>query len=83
MREITFPIVGFIIVNILETKLYTCRLINTGSEITIFKSFILKNWEKTKISIKRVTGNKERITKQKEIVEIMIQNKIIKIGKVY
>ena len=37
----------------------------------------------TKISIKCVTGNKENITKQKENVEIMIHNKIIKIGKVY
>ena len=30
-----------------------------------------------------MTGEKEKITKQKENVEIMIQNKIIKIGKVY
>ena len=73
----------FIIVNILETKLYTCGLIDTGSEITIFKSFLLKEWKDTKISIKYVTRNKEKITKQKESVEIMIQNKIVKIGKVY
>ena len=39
--------------------------------------------ENTKISIKCVTINKEKITKQKENVEIMIHNKIIKIGKVY
>ena len=30
-----------------------------------------------------MTGNKEKITKQKENVEIMIQNKIVKIEKVY
>ena len=79
----TFPTMVFIIVNILETKLYTCGLIDTESEITIFKSFLLKELKDTKISIKYVTRNKEKITKQKESVEIMIQNKIVKIGKVY
>ena len=39
--------------------------------------------EDTKISIKDVTRNKEKITKQKESVEIMIHNKIVKIEKVY
>ena len=83
-REITFLTMIFIIVNILETKLYTCGLIDTGSKITIFKSFLLKNWEDTKISIKGVIGNKESIKKQKEnIVEVIIYNKIVKIGKVY
>ena len=72
MKEITFPTMVFIIVNIPETKLYTCGLIDTGSEITIFKSFLLKEWKYTKISIKCVTGNKEKITKQKESVEIII-----------
>ena len=65
-------------VNILETKLYTSGLVDTVSEITIFKSFLLKEWKNTKISIKGVTANKEKITKQKENVEIMIHNKIIK-----
>ena len=83
MKEITFPTMIFIMVNILETKLYTCGLIDIGSEITIYKSFLLKEWENTKIFIKGVTGNKEKITKQKENVEIMIHNKIKKIGKVY
>ena len=83
MKEITFPTMVFIIVKILETKLYTCGLIDTGSEITIFKSFLLKEWENTNISIKGVTRNKEKITKQKENVEIMIHNKIVTIGKVY
>ena len=41
MKEITFPTMVFIIVNISETKLYTCRLIDTGLEITIFKSFLI------------------------------------------
>ena len=42
MKEITFPTMVFIMVNIPETKLYTCGLIDTRSEITIFKSFLLK-----------------------------------------
>ena len=42
MKEITFPTMIFIIVNIPKTKLYTCVLIDTGSEITIFKTFLLK-----------------------------------------
>ena len=79
MKEITFPTIVFIMVNIPETKLYTCGLIDTESQITIFKSFLLKEWKETKISIKGVTGNKENITKQKESVEIMIYNKIVKI----
>ena len=81
MKEITFPTMVFILVNIPESKLYTCGLVDIGSEITIFKSFLLKEWKDTKISIKGVTGNKEEITKQKESVEIIIHNKIIKIGK--
>ena len=39
MKEITFPTMVFIIFKILETKLDTCGLIDTGSEITIFKNF--------------------------------------------
>ena len=81
MKEITFPTMVFIMVNILETKLYTCGLVDTGSEITIFKRFLLKEWKDTKIFIKGVTRNKEDITKQKENVEIMIHNKIIRRGK--
>ena len=42
MKEITFPIMVFIMVNIIETKLYTCGLVDTELEITIFKSFLLK-----------------------------------------
>ena len=66
MKEITFPTMVFIIVNILETKLYTCGLIDTGSKIIIFKFFLLKEWKDIKISIKSITRNKENITKQKE-----------------
>ena len=58
MKEITFPTMVFIIVNIQKTKLYTYGLVDTRSEITIFKSFLLKEWKETKISIKCVTGNK-------------------------
>ena len=43
MKEITFPTMVFIMVNIPETKLYTYGLVDTGSEITIFKSFLLKD----------------------------------------
>ena len=46
MKELTFPTMVFIMVNIRETKLYTCELVDTGSEITIFKSFLLKEWNK-------------------------------------
>ena len=83
MKEITFPTMVFIIVNNPETKLYTCGLINTCSKITIFKSFFLKEWKDIKISIKGVIGNKEKITYQKESVEIIFQNKIVKIGNFY
>ena len=67
MKEITFPTMVFIIVKILETKLYTCGLIDTGSEITIFKSFLLKEWENTKISIKCVTGEKKKLQNKKKM----------------
>ena len=63
--------------------MYTCELIDIGLEITIFKSFLLKELKDTKIPIKCVIGNKENITKQKENVKIIIHNKIIKKGKVY
>ena len=63
MKEITFPTMVFIIVKILETKLYTYGLIDTGSEITIFKNFLLKEWENTKISIKGVRPEKFQFLK--------------------
>ena len=52
MKEITFHTMVFIIGNILEIKLYICRLIDTILKITIFKRFLLKEWKYTKISIK-------------------------------
>ena len=55
IKEITFSTMLFIVVNISETKLYTCGLVDTGSEITIFKSFLLKKLKDAKISIKCVT----------------------------
>ena len=58
MKEITFPTMVFIMVNIPETKLYTCGLVDIGSKIKIFKSFLLKEWKDTKISIKGIIGNK-------------------------
>ena len=47
--------------------------------IVIFKSFLLKELKDSKISIKDITGNKEKITQQKKSAKIMIQNKIVKI----
>ena len=68
MKEITFPIMAFILVNIPETKLYTCELIDTGSEITLFKSFLLKESKDIIISIKGVIGNKEKKLQNKQKV---------------
>ena len=65
MKEITFTIMVFIMVNILETKLYAFGLIDIGSEITIFKRFLLKEWENTKIFIESVTGNNRKNYKTK------------------
>ena len=65
MKEITFPTMVFIIVKILETKLYTCGLIDTELEITIFKIFLLKERKHTKIFRKGVTGTKEKYYKTK------------------
>ena len=60
MKEITFLTMVFIIVNIPYTRLYTCGLMDTGSEIIIFKSFLLKEWKFIKISIKGVTTKKKK-----------------------
>ena len=60
MEKITFPTMVFIIVNIPETKFYTCGLIDTESEITTFKRFLLKELKDTKFSIKGVTRNKKK-----------------------
>ena len=57
MKEITFPTMVFMMINIQKTKLYTYGLVDIGLEITIFKSFLLKEWKDTEISIKGVTGN--------------------------
>ena len=67
MKEITSPTMVFILVNIPETKLYICGLIDIGLEITIFKSFLLKEWKDTKISIKGVIGNKKILQNKKKV----------------
>lgn len=83
MKNICFPTWVYILVKILETNLYTCALIDTGSEITIFKKFLIKNWNKTNIIIKWVTGTKEKIENYIEDSEVLIGNKIVKIKKVF
>ena len=55
-NQISFPLAVYIQVTIIETDITTCALIDTGSDITIFKSFLITTWEnKSKIKITGVT----------------------------
>ena len=51
-NQISFPLAVYIQVTIVETNITTCALIDTGSDITIFKNFLIKSWnENSKIKI--------------------------------
>lgn len=73
---ITFPLAVYIQITIVETNITTCALIDTGSDITIIKTFLLKNWNNDNtIKITGVTGISTPINKNKENVEILLGSK--------
>lgn len=83
-NQISFPLAVYIQVTIIETDITTCALIDTGSDIIIFKSFLIKTWEnKSKIKITEVTGEETQIINSADKISIILGSKQIIINKIY
>ena len=83
-NQISFPLAVYIQVTIIETDITTCALIDTGSDITIFKNFLIKTWEnKSKIKITGVTGEETQIINSADKISIILGSKQIIINKIY
>jgi len=73
-KETSFKVSVFIEITFYGTKLVTCCQIDNGSEASLAKSFLIRNWDinKNNISMIGITGNKERLSQSKEKVEIIL-----------
>ena len=73
-KETTFKVSVFIEITFYDTKLTTCCQIDNGSEASLAKSFLIKDWDlnKSNISMIGITGDKEKLSKSKEKVEIIL-----------
>ena len=84
MKGINFPLSVFIQLTLFKENITTCALIDTGSEITILKTFLIKKWEiDNNIRIKGITGQSQAIKNVARDVEIILGSKIILIKQVY
>lgn len=45
-NTINFPLTVYVQIGFIETKIITCAVIDTGSEITLIKSFLWNKWKK-------------------------------------
>ena len=74
----------YIQINITEQDIDTCALIDTGSEITIMKSFLSNKWELNgKLKIIEITGDKQQVTQSILNFEILLGNKIVRINQIF
>ena len=79
-----FPIGVYIQITVKEKDITTCALIDTGSEISIFKGFLINQWNnEVHIKIKGVTGDAEDIKRSAQQVDVILGSKIIPIKRVY
>ena len=81
---ITYPMSVYIQINITEKDIDTCALIDTGSEITIMKSFLSSKWELNgKLKIIGITGDKQQVTQSLLNFEILLGSKIVHINQIF
>ena len=45
-NTINFPLTVYVQIGFIETEVITCAVIDTGSEITLIKSFLWNKWKK-------------------------------------
>ena len=74
----------YIQINIPEKDIDTCALIDTGSKITIMKSFLSNRWESNeKLKIVGITGDKQQVNQSILNFEILFGSKIISINQIF
>ena len=81
---IKYPMSVYIQINITEHDIDTCALIDTGSEITIMKSFLSNKWELNgKLKIIGITGDKQQVNQSILNFEILLGSKIVRINQIF
>ena len=81
---VKYPMSVYIQINIPEKDTDTCALIDTGSEITIMKSFLSNRWESNeKLKIVGITGDKQQVNQSILNFEILFGSKIISINQIF
>ena len=81
---IKYPLSVYIQINITEKDIDTCALIDTGSEITIMKSFLSTKWEPNgKLKIIGITGDKQQVNLSLLNFEILLGSKLLCINQVF
>ena len=74
----------YIQINITEKDIDTCALIDTGSEITIMKSFLSNQWKSNrKLKIIGITGDKQQVNQSLINFEILLGSKIVRINQIF
>ena len=74
----------YIQINIIEKNIDTCALIDTGSEITIMKTFLSNQWKPNgKIKLVDITGDKQQINQSSLNFEILLGSKIVRINHIF
>ena len=81
---IKYPMSVYIQINIIEKDIDTCALIDTGSEITIMKSFLSDQWKPNgKLKIIGITGDKQQVNQSLINFEILLGSKIVHINHIF
>ena len=81
---IKYPMSVYIQINIVEKDIDTCALIDTGSEITIMKTFLSNQCKSnSKIKLVGITGDKQHINLSLENFEILLGSKIVRINHIF
>ena len=81
---IKYPMSVYIQVNIIEKDIDTCALIDTGSEITIMKSFLSGQWRQNgRLKIIGITRDKQQVNQSLINFEILLGSKIIRINQIF
>ena len=81
---IKYPMSIYIQINIIEKDIDTCALIDTGSEITIMKSFLSNQWKPNgKLKIIGITRDKEQVNQSLINFKILLGSKIVRVNQIF
>ena len=81
---IKYPMSVYTQINIVEKDIDTCALIDTGSKITIMKSFLSAQWKPNgKLKIIGIIGDKQQVNPSLINFEILLESKIVCINQIF